>query len=451
MQLLQNQIFRLLIFLDCVFSSLILPEHKKDNFGGLGIHNNMLSDEPYKPVDKTKDLVCAIGGRQKICIPPNYQKYDLPNMTGPTFVTIGVDIKDIPKVSDQDFSITLNAYFNVKWRDPRLLVSKDYSKEGPPKDHESSEDDGPSLTPINLHILHNLWLPDVEILDLKAFETHSVLSKLEGIWIDSNLEVMYALATRITFICPMRFNAFPMDIQICKFKVGSFNYPMSKMTFLAEFVPEDTSIKSILDYKITFNPLDATDTHYMAIGMNYSVTGFELVLTRKMSFYIVTYYLPSGLFVVVSWISFLVNPEIIPGRMTLLVTIFLVLINIHNTIQTNSPKAEGLTAIECWVIACIIFVFGALLEYTVILLKLKLKKVRGEKFVNGSVQNGGSGGSRKKRVHGSINRPDRFSRTDLIFLCVFPVLFIIFNLCYWTAIYWWRWHNWTRVQGVGPA
>ena len=77
--------------------------------------------------------------------------------------------------------------------------------------------------------------------------------------------------------------------------------------------------------------------------MNYSVTGFEMILQRKMSFYIVTYYLPSGLFVVVSWISFLVNPEVIPGRMTLLVTIFLVLINIFNTIQTNSPKAEGLT------------------------------------------------------------------------------------------------------------
>ena len=72
-----------------------------------------------------------------------------------------------------------------------------------------------------------------------------------GIWIDSNLEVMYALATRITFICPMRFNAFPMDIQvkkshpiihsltsvpfqICKFKVGSFNYPMNKITFDSE-------------------------------------------------------------------------------------------------------------------------------------------------------------------------------------------------------------------------
>ena len=65
--------------------------------------------------------------------------------------------------------------------------------------------------------------------------------------------------------------------------------------------------------------------------------------------------------------------------MTLLVTIFLVLINIFNTIQTNSPKAEGLTAIEAWVIACIIFVFGALGEYTVILLKIKLKKLGGNR------------------------------------------------------------------------
>ena len=76
---------------------------------------------------------------------------------------------------------------------------------------------------------------------------------------------------------------------------------------------------------------------------NYSVAGFELTLRRKVSHYIITYYLPSGMFVIVSWISFLVPPEIVPGRMTLLVTVFLVLVNIFNTITTNIPKAEGLT------------------------------------------------------------------------------------------------------------
>ena len=75
---------------------------------------------------------------------------------------------------------------------------------------------------------------------------------------------------------------------------------------------------------------------------NYSVAGFELTLSRKMMHYIVTCYLPSGMFVVVSWISFLVPPDIVPGRMALLVTVFLVLINIFNTITTNIPKADGM-------------------------------------------------------------------------------------------------------------
>lgn len=81
------------------------------------------------------------------------------------------------------------------------------------------EDNGSKLTAVNLNILRNLWLPDVEILNLKAFETHHVLSKLEGVWIDDRHQLLYALATRITFICPMKFNAFPMDIQRCKFQV----------------------------------------------------------------------------------------------------------------------------------------------------------------------------------------------------------------------------------------
>ena len=78
---------------------------------------------------------------------------------------------------------------------------------------------------------------------------------------------------------------------------------MSKMVFSNDFVPNSrSSIKSVLDYEIEI--FDPTETQYTveALGLNYSVAGFEMVLTRKISFYIVTYYMPSGLFVVVSWI-----------------------------------------------------------------------------------------------------------------------------------------------------
>ena len=55
------------------------------------------------------------------------------------------------------------------------------------------------------------------------------------------------------------------------------------------------------------------------------------------------------------------------GRMALLVTLFLVLVNIFNTVTTNTPKAEGLTAIEAWMLSCILFVFATLVEYACLL------------------------------------------------------------------------------------
>ena len=98
----------------------------------------------------------------------------------------------------------------------------------------------------------------------------------------------------------------------------------------------------VLDYHVSIIPLENTDRilSYGELG-NFSVAGFEMVLERHLSHYLITYYLPSGLFVVVSWISFMVPPDIIPGRMALLVTLFLVLVNIFNNITTNTPKAEG--------------------------------------------------------------------------------------------------------------
>merc|ERR1719225_1377973 len=123
-----------------------------------------------------------------------------------------------------------------------------------------------------------------------------------------------------------------------------------------------------LDYDIQIVALKPEDRvlDYGPLG-NFSLAGFEMVLQRYVSTYIITYYLPSGLFVIVSWISFLIPMDVIPGRMALLVTLFLVLVNIFNNVTTNTPKAEGLTAIEAWMLACILFVFAALAEYAAIL------------------------------------------------------------------------------------
>ena len=53
--------------------------------------------------------------------------------------------------------------------------------------------------------------------------------------------------------------------------------------------------------------------------------------------------------------------------MALLVTLFLVLVNIFNSVTEHAPKSEGLTAVETWVVMCILHVFCVLAEYAIIL------------------------------------------------------------------------------------
>ena len=82
-----------------------------------------------------------------------------------------------------------------------------------------------------MELIKNLWLPNIFIYNLKSFKTIDVLSKLAGLWIDSKKRIYYSQATHITFICPMRFDKFPMDTQTCLFKVGSYSYDSTKMIF----------------------------------------------------------------------------------------------------------------------------------------------------------------------------------------------------------------------------
>merc|ERR1719150_2809153 len=87
------------------------------------------------------------------------------------------------------------------------------------------------MVPMNLEFIKELWLPNIFIYNLKTYKVIDVLSKLAGLWIDPNKNVLYSQATHISFICPMSFDKFPLDQQRCMFRVGSYSYDDSKMKF----------------------------------------------------------------------------------------------------------------------------------------------------------------------------------------------------------------------------
>ena len=117
--------------------------------------------------------------------------------------------------------------------------------------------------------------------------------------------ITYNIEVTVAIYCPMRFESYPMDHQICPFQVGSYAYNSSYITFgLNSLTKNDIMITSVLAYTSDITTLSKQFTKFeWSFHGNFSITGFQLILDRKIYNYIINFYLPSGLFVIVSWVS----------------------------------------------------------------------------------------------------------------------------------------------------
>ena len=82
-------------------------------------------------------------------------------------------------------------------------------------------------------------------------------------------------------------------------------------------------------------------------------------------FYVYGFYLPVTLVVLLSWISFWIDPESTPARVSLGVITILAMGNfLHGGGAT--PNVSYATALDVYVITCFVFVFASLMEYAAV-------------------------------------------------------------------------------------
>jgi putative glutamate-gated chloride channel (fragment) len=70
--------------------------------------------------------------------------------------------------------------------------------------------------------------------------------------------------------------------------------------------------------------------------------------------------------VIVSWVSFWLDPTAIPARVTLGVTTLLTMATQISSINASLPPVNYTKAIDVWTVVCLFFVFGALLEFALV-------------------------------------------------------------------------------------
>ena len=74
-------------------------------------------------------------------------------------------------------------------------------------------------------------------------------------------------------------------------------------------------------------------------------------------------YIPSGLVVMLSWLSFWLHVEAVPARVTLGILTVLTMTTQRSMANTSLARVSYVKAMDVWMASCLCFVFCALLEY----------------------------------------------------------------------------------------
>ena len=316
----------------------------------------------------------------EICIPPDYNKLRLPVANSTNNITISILDLKILKIDDNDCIVKTSFWIQITWLEPRLISPYAKFKNEITQDYYYQIDES----------YHKyLWLPDIFIWNLENIELRRFLNNEREILYYPNGTLLLQTNLVLDIFCPMTFETYPIDNHTCDVYFLSFGYNVTDVNLSIGTI-HTREIVNLLDYSFEIEAVPPGSQSYFEVLRSY--TGFNINLERNIYKYIWNYYIPSGLLVSISWvsilwkimkiifyffkkknscyfyffflkISFVIPQDVVPGRIALLITIFLVMINIFITVTAKSPHTESLTNISTWIITCIIFVYSALVEY----------------------------------------------------------------------------------------
>ena len=226
-----------------------------------------------------------------------------------------------------------------------------------------------------------IWMPKFYIYFLLKMEIKTNYQQQTLIWISkekNNLYVNYDSLFDLYLKCPMKYDHYPFDEHECPVKFSSADFNSTRLLFNMSIDAKWGRLKNTLgQFGTEIIPLEKHELMDTWEGEDWSICGFKLLLRRKHWKYVFSYYMTSGLFVIISWVSFLIPTKDVNARMGLLITILLVLVTVYNSVIEMSPKArDNQTALAAWMFSMLLFVCLAFLFHCISMIWRKSKDTK---------------------------------------------------------------------------
>ncbi|XP_076298694.1 resistant to dieldrin isoform X14 [Lasioglossum baleicum] len=297
----------------------------------------------------------------------SYDKRVRPNYGGPP-VEVGVTmyVLSISSLSEVKMDFTLDFYFRQFWTDPRLAFK---------------QRTGVETLSVGSEFIKNIWVPDTFFVNEKQSYFHIATTSNEFIRIHHSGSITRSIRLTITASCPMNLQYFPMDRQLCHIEIESFGYTMRDIRYKWNAGLQSVGISNEVELP-QFRVLGHRQRHstiHLSTG-NYSRLACEIQFVRSMGYYLIQIYIPSGLIVIISWVSFWLNRNATPARVALGVTTVLTMTTLMSSTNAALPKISYVKSIDVYLGTCFVMVFASLLEYATVGYMAKRIQMRKNRF-----------------------------------------------------------------------
>ncbi|XP_074649205.1 glycine receptor subunit alpha-1-like [Tubulanus polymorphus] len=270
-------------------------------------------------------------------------------MAHPVHVKVNMKINTISHVDSSNMEYKMSIMLRQIWMDPRL-----------------------SYTIYNNHITldaeyrRKIWTPDTFFSNEKMSRRHMETEPNVLIRIYPNGTVYYSIRLTLTIKCAMDLKYFPLDTQHCFLFTESYAFTTADVTmqwYGLGIECEDTDL-FLPSYKVARIRIGSCGASYLS--GDYPCLVSELRFTRLYGYYLIQVYIPSGLVVVLAFLSFWIDVSAVPARVTLGITSVLTIITQTSSNRASLPHVSYVKAMDVWMSVCLAFAIGALVEFAIV-------------------------------------------------------------------------------------
>uniref|UniRef100_A0A0N4Z0D7 Neur_chan_LBD domain-containing protein n=1 Tax=Parastrongyloides trichosuri TaxID=131310 RepID=A0A0N4Z0D7_PARTI len=287
----------------------------------------------------------------------NYNKYLYPKFgsSKKTRVFIDIFVRTMGPISEMTDSYEFNCYFRQTWKDKRLKFSNSRYK----------------TLSLASSMLDKIWVPKTVFWNGQKSYLHTMTTPNRLVRLSSDGTILYSSRITIKAKCYMSLLRFPLDRQVCKLIIGSYSYNSSEMiykwksNFETRGVEFDLiALKELPQFELTGFKL--IDDSLQKGNSNFSILEVQFFFSRHFGYFLINYYIPCSLIVLLSWVALWINREATGDRIALGATSFLTMTLISLDSKSDSPRVNFPTGLDTFITLCYVALFCCMIEFTAV-------------------------------------------------------------------------------------